>query len=136
MLNMAIKERIAILVDGSNFYHYTKGLNLTHLLEFDYKKFADFLARDRKIISATYYIGKMREKEGDLKSRKLMADQQRLVSRLQQFGWQVSYGHMLIDGGGQREKGVDVQIAVDLMKGTYKYFFDTALLVSSDTDLI
>lgn len=87
---MTKKERIAILIDGSNFYHYTKGLGLAHLLEFDYKKFADFLARDREVTAATYYIGKMREKPGDLRSRKLMADQQKLVSRLQKFGWQVS----------------------------------------------
>ncbi len=133
---MTGKERIVILVDGSNFYHYTKGFSLTHLLEFNYKEFGDFLARGREIVSATYYIGKMREKSGDLRSRKLMADQQRLVSRLQQFGWQISFGHMLIDGGGQREKGVDVQIAVDLVVGAYENQYDSALLVSSDTDLI
>ena len=133
---MANKERIIILVDGSNFYHYSKELQLDHLLDFNYKQFGDFLANDRSIVSATYYIGKMREKEGDLRSRKLMASQQKLVSHLQNYGWQVSYGHMLIDGGGQREKGVDVQIAVDLVVGAYENIYDTALLVSSDTDLI
>ena len=133
---MTDKERIAILVDGSNFYHYTKELTLTHLLEFNYKDFGTFLARDREITSATYYIGKMREKPGDLRSRDLMANQQKLVSRLEQFGWQISYGHMLTDGGGQREKGVDVQIAVDLVVGAYENKYDSALLVSSDTDLI
>lgn len=43
---------------------------------------------------------------------------------------------MLIDEGGQREKGVDVQIAVDLVVGAYENTYDSALLVSSDTDLI
>lgn len=129
-------ERIAILVDGSNMYHYAKELHLTRLLEFDYKSFAEFLAHGRKVVNATYYVGKMREKVGDLRSRQLMAAQQKLVSRLRNYGWEISYGHMLVDDGGQREKGVDVQIAVDLVKGAYKNLFDTAILISSDTDLI
>lgn len=133
---MSNKERIVILVDGSNFYHYTKGLELSHLLDFDYKRFGEFLSRDRTVVSATYYIGKMRERVGDLRSRKLMASQQKLVSRLQRFGWKISYGHMLIDKGGQREKGVDVQIATDLIVGAYEDIYESALLVSSDTDLI
>lgn len=130
------KEKVVILVDGSNFYHYTKGLGLTHLLDFNYNEFSKFLVRDRKIVSATYYIGKMREKPGDLRSRQLMASQQKLVSRLENQGWVISFGHMLVDGGGQREKGVDVQIAVDLVVGAYENIYDSALLVSSDTDLI
>jgi len=34
------------------------------------------------------------------------------------------------------EKGVDVKIAVDLLVGAYENLYDTAILVSSDTDLI
>ena len=34
------------------------------------------------------------------------------------------------------EKGVDVLMAVDLISGAYENEFDTAILVSSDTDLI
>lgn len=133
---MSKKERVIILIDGSNFYHYCKEFELTRLLEFDYKRFGEYLAHGREITSATYYIGKMREKVDDLQSRKLMANQQKLVGRLHNFGWKVSYGHILIDKGGQREKGVDVQIAVDLVVGAYEDIYDSALLISSDTDLI
>ena len=34
------------------------------------------------------------------------------------------------------EKGVDVKIAVDLLVGAYENLYDTAILISSDTDLI
>jgi uncharacterized LabA/DUF88 family protein len=34
------------------------------------------------------------------------------------------------------EKGVDVLIAVDLLVGAYEDKYDTAILVSSDTDLL
>ena len=43
---------------------------------------------------------------------------------------------MLKSDGTFHEKGVDVQIAVDLLKGAYKDLYDTAVLVSSDNDLI
>jgi hypothetical protein len=52
-------ERIAIFIDGSNFYHYLRELELKHLAEFDYQAFAQFLARKRTIVSSTYYIGKL-----------------------------------------------------------------------------
>ncbi len=34
------------------------------------------------------------------------------------------------------EKGVDVRLALDLAEGAFEKRFDTAILVSSDTDLI
>lgn len=38
--------------------------------------------------------------------------------------------------GAYHEKGVDVQLAVDLLVGAYEKSYDTAILISSDTDLI
>lgn len=36
----------------------------------------------------------------------------------------------------KREKGVDVQIAIDMVKGAYKNEFDYCILVSGDADFI
>ena len=38
--------------------------------------------------------------------------------------------------GKYHEKGVDVQIAVDLLVGAYENLYDAALVISSDTDLL
>ena len=38
--------------------------------------------------------------------------------------------------GKYHEKGVDVQLAVDLLVGAYENTYDTAIVLSSDTDLI
>ena len=38
--------------------------------------------------------------------------------------------------GAYHEKGVDVQLAVDLLVGAYENKYDTAVLISSDTDLL
>lgn len=128
-------ERIIILVDGSNMYHYLRELGFRGLAEFDYRAFAQFLARGRRVVSATYYIGKVRAR-GDAKSEELRRGQQRLVAHLQRCGWRIEYGHMLQNKGVFQEKGVDVHIAVDMMIGAYTNAYDAALLVSSDTDLI
>lgn len=128
-------ERVAILIDGSNMYHYIRGLGLDPKIQFDYKKFGEFLARGRQIVSATYYIGKIRAKQTK-QSQNLRANQQRLMAWLTKCGWAMEFGHMLENGGLFHEKGVDVHMASDLLRGAYKDFYDTAILVTSDTDLI
>lgn len=128
-------ERISILVDGSNMYHYVKGLGLSPKIKFDYKKFAAFLAHKRKVVSLKYYIGRVRADDTE-KSQTLRASQQRLTAWLRECGWEIGYGHMLRNDGVFKEKGVDVQMAVDMLRGAYKDTYDTAVLVSSDNDLI
>ncbi|MEK7099256.1 MAG: NYN domain-containing protein [Patescibacteria group bacterium] len=128
-------ERVLIIVDGSNFYHRLKETSLTRLLAFDYGRFGQFLAGRRMVHAKRYYIGAIREERGNAKSTALMRGQQKLVSRLQKAGWEVQFGHML-KTDGYHEKGVDVLMAVDLLAGAYEDQYDTAILVSSDTDLI
>lgn len=55
---------------------------------------------------------------------------------LTRCGWNIEFGHMMKNQGIFHEKGVDVHIAADLLRGAYKDTYDTAILVSSDTDLI
>ncbi|MEK7137159.1 MAG: NYN domain-containing protein [Patescibacteria group bacterium] len=130
-------ERAMILIDGSNFYHRLKELRLRHLLSFDYAAFAKFLCGEkRKLAGCTYYIGAVREEVGNAKSQQLMANQVRLINRLRQQKWGVRLGEMLQSDGIYHEKGVDVRMAVDLVAGAYEDLYDTAILVSSDSDLI
>ncbi len=128
--------RVIIIVDGSNFYHRLRDLNLGKLGLFGYQNFASYLAQGRSIVSQKYYIGAIREESGSPKSRQLMAAQQRLLSHLKNEGWGVELGHMLKNQGIYHEKGVDVLMATDLLAGAYEDIYDTAILVSSDTDLI
>lgn len=129
------EERIFIIIDGNNFYHRLKELELPHLLNFQYEKFSSFLIGKRLLFSKQYYIGAIREERNNPKSKELMRGQRILTGKLQKTGWIVKFGHML-KADGYHEKGVDVQIAVDLLIGAYENYYDTAILVSSDTDLI
>jgi uncharacterized LabA/DUF88 family protein len=56
---------------------------------------------------------------------------------LQKQGIFIEKGFLLSDKKGRyHEKGVDVKMAVDLLIGAYEDTYDTAILISSDTDLI
>jgi len=137
MAKPKIKGRVIILVDGSNFYHRLKEpqIAIKNPLNFSYKDFGDWLSSGKKLISANYYVGAVREKKGNLKSKKMLADQLKLFSKLRASGWKIFLGYIL-KSDSHHEKGVDVKIAVDLLVGAYEDLYDTAVLVSSDTDLL
>ncbi|OGC96638.1 hypothetical protein A3H89_03520 [Candidatus Amesbacteria bacterium RIFCSPLOWO2_02_FULL_48_11] len=127
-------KRSILLIDGSNFYFKLKKLKLHHLLEFDFSSFSSFLARKTTIVKRNYYVGKIRQ-DGTEKTEKLFAAQQKLIAKLKQHQFHYSLGFLLKNDGVYHEKGVDVQIAVDILVSTYENVCDHIILVSSDTDL-
>lgn len=130
------EKRIFIQIDGNNFYHRLKELNLKDLLSFDYQKLIEaILLENEKVVKKQYYIGAIREKLEDEKSRKLMSGQQKLLGRIQNEGWKIGFGNML-KSDVYHEKGVDVLITVDMLIGAYENLYDKIILVSSDTDLL
>lgn len=128
-------DRACIIIDGSNFYHRLKEMELVQLLHFDYAKFAQYLIGKRDPATKCYYIGAIREEAGNPKSRALRRNQRILIGRTRKHGWQIRFGTML-KTDGYHEKGVDVLMAVDLLVGAYENQYDTAIVVSSDTDMI
>ncbi len=130
-----MENRVFIIIDGNNFYHRLQELKLRNLLNLDYEKLIQHLIDKRNLVLKKYYIGAIRTEEGNPKSFTLWRDQRILLGKLQKQGWQIGLGHML-KTDDYHEKGVDVLIAVDLLVGAYENLYDTAILVSSDTDLI
>lgn len=155
---------MSIFIDAGNFYHLVlKKLNLQEV-EFDFDGFVRFLARDRIIAmeGKRFYIGTVRERQDGHESKKAMENQTRLFSELKKGGgWAiktsklrtrmekikiddrvVDYQQVLNKGISEiqyhrsREKGIDVKMAVDLIAGALDDKYDTAIVVSSDTDLV
>lgn len=151
------------MIDGANFYLLALDKIGVRDLEFDFNAFADFLAAGRKISTygKRYYIGTVREKEGDPKSKLAMSRQTSFLSRLKNSGWETKTSKhrtrtetVVIDSRVEnweeiikkgissltfernREKGIDVKIATDLIVGAVDNQYDTVIIVSSDTDLI
>lgn len=132
-------EKVCIYIDGSNFYGYLKDKEISFPkgIKFNFKNFADFLVGDRTCISKRYYTGILRNVDGSVKSAELVKGQQKFLSKLESHdGFVVKRGRILYDSGRIREKGTDVKIAADLIIGAVDNIYDTAILVSSDTDLI
>lgn len=129
-----MNQRCIILIDGSNFYFKLKDLGLHNLLEFDFTKFAKHLYRKHELVSICYYVGRIRQ-DGTTKSDKLFNAQQKLLGRLKKHHVSYAFGYLLKSDGIFHEKGVDVQIAVDMLVAVYEDTCDRIILVSSDTDL-
>jgi uncharacterized LabA/DUF88 family protein len=139
MNNLDKKERVAVYIDGSNFYGYLKDkeINFPKGSKFDFKEFVDFLIGDkRELISKRYYTGVFRNLDGSNKSKNLVSGQQKFFTNIQKDGFIIKRGRIMPLGNLYKEKGTDVKISVDLIVGAVDNLYDTAILVSSDTDLI
>jgi uncharacterized LabA/DUF88 family protein len=138
-INQNKKERAAVYIDGSNFYNYLKDgeVNFPNGVKFDFKNFVDYLVgNERECISKRYYTGIFRNFDGSKKSQELVSGQQKFLTNIEKDGFVIKRGRIMPIGGVYKEKGTDVKIAVDLIVGAEKDLYDTAILVSSDTDLI
>jgi uncharacterized LabA/DUF88 family protein len=128
-------KKCIVLIDGSNFYFKLKDLKLYDLLKFDFSGFIKMLSGKDKVVSTTYYVGKIRT-GGTEKSRRLQANQQKLFAHLKKHKMRYSLGYLMKSNRKYHEKGVDVAMAVDMLVATYEKLSDRIILVSSDTDLL
>ena len=138
MDNFKPKEKVAVYIDGSNFYGYLKDkeINFPRNVKFNFKNFIDFLVGGRECVSKRYYTGVFRNINGTKKSQELVHGQQKFFTNIEKDGFKIKRGRIMPIGGVYKEKGTDVKIAVDLIVGAVDEVYDTAILISSDTDLI
>jgi uncharacterized LabA/DUF88 family protein len=133
------KKNCLLLIDGSNFFFKLKDLKLHNLLSFNFKEFAQKLGsnNDFDLKESIYYVGRVKTGK-DEKAQKLFSDQRKLLARLKKHNYTYSLGYLMKSGkeDSYHEKGVDVQIALDILTAAYEKKFKKIILVSSDTDLI
>ena len=140
-------KRATVFVDGSNWYHKLKKLlNANHNatkdamkppVDFDLRAFVKEMTSPDTLTDIRYYIGKVRRIRGDDKSELLYANQQRLIAFLQQQQIQLGFGNLIsYPDGSYHEKGVDILLAVEMIRLGLEKKYDVAYLLSSDTDLV
>ena len=129
------EKRCIVIIDGSNFYFKLKDLKLHQLLKFNFSGFAKLLCKKDKLVGATYYVGAVRT-DGTKRTLNMYKDQRKLFASLRKYKFRYSLGYLLKSDGKFREKGVDVNMAVDILVATYEDLCDHIILVSSDTDLL
>lgn len=131
------QERVAVYIDGGNVYRKMKDLGIPENgKRFDFSDFVDYLLAGRQLVSKRYYVGRVRNFDNSQKSEGLVRKQQEFLDKLINDGFEVKAGKIMYDQGRIREKGVDVKLAIDLVTGASDNMYDTAILISSDTDLI
>lgn len=130
------KKRSLVVIDGSNFYFKLRDFNLhrSHY-EFKFDDFVKSICEPSESIQSIYYVGKVRT-DGTKKTAELHSKQRKLIANLVKCNIQYELGFLLKSGGKMHEKGVDVNMAVDILVATYEDICDHIVVVSSDTDLI
>ena len=129
-------KKVLVQFDGANFYNKVKRIMpKIHLTFYNYEGLAKYIA-GKYYTKVNYYVGEIRQYIGNKKSESLFNNQQSLFLNLRKQKIDIKLGYLLMSGGIYHEKGVDVQIAVDLVRGSIKNEFDICYLISSDTDLL
>lgn len=156
-----MEETVHIFLDGGNFHHLALKKIRVPELEFDFEKFAEFLAHGRRLSGKRYYVGTVRERLDDPRSREVMARQTKLFTTLHLCEWDIKTSKLrtrnekliidervkdyqkilqkgidVIEYERTREKGIDVKLATDLIVGAVDRQYDVAIIVSSDSDLV
>lgn len=135
-------KKALVFIDGGNFYFKLKELvykldGKCSLIDFNFRKFAEWLVRENKLVEVRYYLGAIKRERNNPKSEQLYADQQRLIGKLQQQNIMITLGQIIRHPDkSYHEKGVDVRLAVEIIRFAREDKYDVAYLVSSDTDLV
>lgn len=126
-----MEEVIAIFIDGSNLYHNLK--NNCIKPKIDFQKFIDKLAAGRKILRTYYYISPLDQKAELLAYKK----QQQFFNTLRKIPYfDLKLGRLEKRRTTYVEKGIDVNIAVDMIKHAHRKIYSTAILVNADADFV
>ena len=125
-------KRIAIYIDGSNFYFSVKK---KFSCKVDIEKFCKKLVGNNNIIKINYYIAPIDR----ISNPQMYADQQRFFEKLKKIkNFKIILGRLekrKQDGKEYYvEKATDVNLALDLVLDAQSNEYDEALLISNDGD--
>jgi uncharacterized LabA/DUF88 family protein len=124
-------KRVAIYIDGSNFYFSVKKKFNCHV---DIERFCKKLAGDNGLVKINYYIAPV-----GLNKPEMYAEQQRFLEKLKKIDkLRIIFGRLekrKRDGETYFvEKATDVNLALDIVLDAQANEYDEALLISNDGD--
>jgi len=126
-----------VIFDGSNFYHKSKRLAPeVHLTYFNYRKLAEIITGSKDNLDIEYCVGEIKRERNNSKSRAMYNGQMALFSTLGLQSIAINKGFMMKHNDIYSEKGVDVKIATDILRGAFLDEYDECYIISSDTDII
>ncbi|PIV06747.1 hypothetical protein COS53_03755, partial [Candidatus Shapirobacteria bacterium CG03_land_8_20_14_0_80_35_14] len=150
---IVMNNKIALFIDGENLRHYLENVivekkldkNKYSILNINFGKLFEGPLTGMGEVTKTYYSAKLHALPETEKASKFLIERQRILkTRLEKQGYEfLIAGHVrpqFVKQNGKtkvvfKEKGVDVRIAVDLVKTAVDKNFLTVVLCSSDSDL-
>jgi len=124
-------ERVAIFIDGSNFYHSTKRLKIVNNVNF--QKLVSELVKERELIKVFYYNAPL-----DLSvNPKIYWKQQKffnVLMNIPKFKIIVCKSRKVKRNGKIKYevKGDDTHLVSDFVGEAYENLYDTAIIVGGD----
>ena len=127
-------ERLMIFIDGSNLYHSLK--SFFKRTDIDIGKLGNKLLEKRRLVRIYYYNAKVGHKEEPERYR----DQQAFFTSINAIPYcELRLGRLVYHNwpsGPPYEKGVDIQLATDMITHSFKNNYDVAVLVAGDNDFV
>lgn len=146
-------ERVNIYVDGFNLYFGLRSQNLRRYYWLDINALAvNLLKKDQRLGQAKYFTSRVsgpKDSDTSEPARELRSARKRQNDYLEALtisGLHIYYGQFLDKGGSchtcgatwpaHEEKMTDVNIATELLSDAFTNSFDSALVISADSDLV
>ena len=127
-------ERVMIFIDGSNLYHSLKGF--FKRTDIDIGKLCNKLLDKRHMVRIYYYNAKVGLKQEPERYR----DQQAFFAGVNTIPYsELRLGRLVYHNWPNSppyEKGVDIQLATDMITHSFKNNYDVAVLVAGDSDFV
>ena len=127
-------DRVMIFIDGSNLYHSLK--SFFQRTDLDIGKFCNKLLEKRRLIRIYYYNARVGLKEEPERYR----DQQKFFNSVAAIPYtELRLGRLVYNNwptAPPYEKGVDIQLATDMITHSFKNNYDSAILVAGDNDYV
>jgi uncharacterized LabA/DUF88 family protein len=135
-------QRVISYIDGFNLYYGLKSQNWRRYLWLDVQALSrNLLKPDQTLVRTKYFTARISQPPDKVKRQNTYIEATQTLHDVS-----IHYGHYLTSPRSCRncgftfnvaqEKMTDVNIAVELMEDALKDAFDTAVLISADSDLI
>lgn len=124
-------ERVAIFIDGSNFYHGLR--NVVGRTDINFQNLGYLLCAKRELVRIYYYNAPVNKEDDE----EMYRNQQRFFEWLRNTPYvTLKLGRLAKHGTTFVEKGVDIALAVDMIRLARNNVYDTAILISEDGDFV
>lgn len=142
-----------LFIDWENFKNKLRQIlekerviNSVNWYEYNFEYLFNQVLKGIKVDRRVFYAARLKFcSQTPQKSKELIENQRLLKSNLERQGFEFVYAGRVRENIEQdrkgkkiltfREKGVDVQIAIDMVKTAFRNELETAILASSDSDL-